>query len=286
LTVHFFRQIIYYKHMKFQQKLDTRIQKINSLACVGLDADMGKIPKHLKGSEFPQFSFNKAIVDATHDVVIAYKPNSAFYEARGVDGIAELKMTCDYLHEQHPDISIILDAKRADIGNTNEGYVKFAFDYLGVDAITLHPYLGYEALKPFLDRTDRGCIILCRTSNSGSGEFQDLNVDGKPLYRIVAERVAREWNVNGNCLLVVGATYPKELAEVRNIVGDMTFLIPGIGAQGGDVEKTVRSGINAQKQGMIINSARGIIFASTQADFAEKAGIEAKKLRDEINKYR
>lgn len=272
--------------MNFQQKLDIRMEKVNSLVCVGLDADYKKISAQEKTRELSQFAFNRAIIDETHPFVCAYKPNSAFYEAGGAEGIEELKKTCDYIHKQHPDIPIILDAKRADIGNTNEGYVTFAFDYLGADAITLHPYLGYEALKPFLDRSDCGCIILCKTSNPGAGEFQDLNVDGKPLYQIIAEQVIHKWNINGNCLLVVGATYPKELAEVRAIVGDMTLLVPGIGTQGGDVDKTVRAGVNSFCKGMIISSARNIIFASSGADFAKQAGIQARKLHDEINIYR
>lgn len=220
-----------------------------------------------------QFTFNKTIIDATQDLVCAYKPNSAFYEARGAQGITELKMTCDYLREAYPDIPIILDAKRGDIGSTNEGYVAYAFDYLGVDAITLHPYLGCEALQPFLARKDKGCIILCRTSNPGATEFQDA------LYRTVAEHVVHEWNTNGNCLLVVGAPYPEELAIVRRIVGDMILLVPGIGTQGGDVEKTVKAGRNAKGSGMIINASRSIILS-------ENAREEARIVRDEINNYR
>jgi orotidine-5'-phosphate decarboxylase len=272
--------------MKFQQKLDRIINKNNSLVCIGLDSDLNKIPVHIKTKQNSIFKFNKAIIDATHDLVCAYKPNSAFYEAQGVDGIKQLKMICDYLQKKYPQIIIILDAKRADIGSTNEGYVKFVFDYLGVDAVTLHPYFGQEAIKPFLERVEKGCIILCRTSNPGAGEFQDLLVNKKPLYKIVAKKVVDNWNKNNNCLLVVGATYPKELKEVRKIAGEMTFLVPGIGAQGGDVEKTVKAGLNKQKMGMIINSSRGIIFASSGKDFVDKAREETKKLRNQINSYR
>src|SRR3989344_4460101 len=176
--------------MTFYQKLDAIVEKQNSLVCVGLDSDLAKIPVHLQSDKTPQVAFNKAIIDATHDLVCAYKPNSAFYEARGVDGIAELKMTCDYIRQSHPEIVLILDAKRADIGSTNEGYVTYAFDWLGADAITLHPYLGKEALKPFLDRKDKGCIILCRTSNPGAGEFQDLKLDsGLPASRWRSRRL-------------------------------------------------------------------------------------------------
>lgn len=272
--------------MTFNDKLYKIIKKNNSLVCVGLDSDIDKIPLHIRNGQHPQFTFNKAIIDATADLVCAYKPNTAFYEQRGKGGIEALKMTCDYLKEKYPEIVIIIDAKRADIGNTNNGYVQFIFEYLGADAVTLHPYLGKEALMPFLEQKDKGCIILCRTSNKGAGEFQDLESNGKKIYQIVAEKVSKEWNFNNNCLLVVGATYPQELAEIRKITGDMIFLVPGIGAQGGDVEKTVNAGLNSNKAGMIINSSRGIIFASEEKDFAEKAREEAKKLRDEINKYR
>ncbi|MDO9028515.1 MAG: orotidine-5'-phosphate decarboxylase [Candidatus Roizmanbacteria bacterium] len=269
----------------FQQKLDMIVKKNQSLLCVGLDSDINKIPDFIRNGEHPQSTFNKLIIDATHDLVCAYKPNSAFYEARGEEGIKELKMTCDYLKNNYLEIPIILDAKRADIGSTNKGYIKYAYDYLGVDAITVHPYLGREALQPFLDLKDKGCIILCKTSNLGSDEFQNLYLshgrgqDRKPLYQIVAENVVNKWNTNKNCLLVVGATYPDELKQVRKIIGDMTLLIPGIGAQGGDLEATLKAGLNSKKQGLIINSSRGIIFAKSPRD-------EAKKLKQDINQYR
>lgn len=270
----------------FREKLDAIVAKHNSLLCVGLDSDVDKVPKHILSGEHPQTTFNTAIVDATAHLVCAFKPNMAFYESRGLPGMEAIKRTCDYIRQTYPDIPIILDAKRADIGNTNDGYAKFVFDYLGVDAITLHPYLGREALAPFLSRKDKGCIILCRTSNSGAREFQDLAVEGKPLYQRVAENVSTTWNTNGNCALVVGATYPTELAIVRHIVGDMPILIPGIGAQGGDVEKTVKAGIDRSDKNAIINVSRSIIFASSGEDFAEKAREEAQKLRDQINIWR
>lgn len=270
----------------FYQKLAEISKKQQSLLCVGLDSELDKLPESVKQEQYPQSSFNKAIIEATHDLVSSYKPNTAFYEARGEQGISELKMTCDYLRERHPEIVIILDAKRADIGNTNNGYVTFAFDYLGVDAVTLHPYLGREAIQPFLDRTDKGSIILCRTSNPGSGEFQDLLVEGKPLYQHVAEEVVAKWNTNENCALVVGATYPEEMKIVRSLAPDMPFLIPGIGAQGGDVEATISAGVDKSGFGAIINSARGIIFASPGADYAQAARAEAEKLREAINTHR
>lgn len=277
--------------MTFQQKLTNIVKKNNSLVCVGLDSEITKIPEYIQNGKHPQSTFNKAIIDATHDLVCAYKPNTAFYEARGKAGIEALKITCDYLKEKYPDIPIILDAKRADIGSTNEGYVKFAFDFLGADAITLHPYLGKESLKPFLDRKDKGLFILCRTSNPGAGEFQDITLDSGnqsiKLYQYLAERVFKDWNYNGNCGLVVGATYPNELKIVRRIVGDgFPLLIPGVGTQGGDIEKTVKAGVDKDGSNAIINSSRAVIFASADSNFAEISRTEAIKLRDEINKFR
>ncbi|MBI5221542.1 MAG: orotidine-5'-phosphate decarboxylase [Candidatus Magasanikbacteria bacterium] len=268
------------------EKIKNIIAKNNSLVCVGLDSEVSKLPAHLKNSEFPQFEFNKAIIDATADLVCAYKPNTAFYEAQGEQGIKELKMTCDYLKEKYPDILLILDAKRADIGNTNNGYVKFVFDYLNADMVTLHPYLGQEALAPFLDRADKGSVILCRTSNPGAGEFQDLRINNKNLFEIVAEKIIKEWNTNNNCLLVVGATYPEELELIRSKTDTMFFLVPGVGAQGGDLEKTLASGLNSEKSGLIISSSRGIIFADNTENFAVQAREESNKLKEEINKYR
>lgn len=272
--------------MTFIDKYNARATAVNSLACVGLDSELSKLPKQFGSSETPQFDFNKTLIDATHEFVAAFKLNIAFYDARGNQGIAELKLTMEYLQEHHPTIPTVVDSKRADIGNTNQGYVAEIFDWFGFDAMTLHPYLGGEALAPFLDRADKGCIILCRTSNPGAGEFQDLVSDGKPLWQHVAERVSKQWNKNGNCLLVVGATYPEEMKQIRSLTGDMTFLVPGIGAQGGDVQATVTAGLNSAKQGMIIHSSRAIIFASSGTDFAQVAAEKAKELRDEINRYR
>ncbi len=272
--------------MSFNDKLNQIVSKNNSLVCVGLDSDVTKLPERFQHHENAQSEFNKAIIDATHDLVCCYKPNSAFYESRGAKGIKELKLTCDYIRGIYPEIPIILDAKRADIGNTNKGYVQFAYEYLGVDAITLNPYLGQEAIMPFIEMTDKGAIILCKTSNPGSKEFQDLNIGDKKLYEIVAEKVATVWNASGNCSLVVGATYPEELKVVRELVGDMTILVPGVGSQGGDVEKTIKAGLNSKNAGLIINSSRSILFASSTDNFAEKARQETVKLRDTINKYR
>ena len=299
----------------FRQMLEAQWSRGN-FVCVGLDSEFGKIPESARrsGNECDVsvantiVAFNLAIVEATKDLVCAYKPNAAFYEAYGDEGIGALQRTIVDIHAIAPDVPVILDAKRADIGNTNAGYVDAAFGFLRADAITVHPYLGAEALQPFLARAEKGVIVLCRTSNPGAGEFQDLpvaidNEEGKflaealgiepkmygyvaKLYQHVAYRVAKHWNKNGNCALVVGATYPNELREVRELVGDMPILIPGIGAQGGDVEKTVSAGKDSRGQGMIINSSRGVIFASKGTDFAEAARRETEKLRDTINQYR
>lgn len=269
-------------------KYNSRADKADSLACVGLDADFEKLPPRFLKEEFPQFSFNKYIIERTHEFAAAFKANIAFYEARGEQGLKELKLTMDYLRQTHPDIFTICDAKRADIGNTNRGYVTSILDWLGFDAMTLHPYLGREALEPFLSRPDKGAIILCRTSNPGAGEFQDVMVGdpvaqgsgaAKPLWQIVAEKVRDEWNENDNCLLVVGATYPEEMRKIRTLVGEMTFLVPGVGAQGGELGSAVQAGLNKAKKGMIINSSRGVIFT-------EDPAAAARELRDGINRFR
>lgn len=282
----------------FRAMLEDRWSK-GRFVCVGLDSEVGKIPQHLQiptcaGSTI--LGFNQEIIKATADIVCAYKPNSAFYEAHGERGMQALDLTIRFIKDFAPEVPIILDAKRGDIGNTNVGYIESAFQILGADAITVHPYLGKESLQPFLDQKDKGVIVLCRTSNKGAIEFQDLTIaqfNGNPgcpkftpLYQFVAKQIAQSWNGNGNCLLVVGATYPKELAEIREIVGDMPILIPGIGAQGGDIEKTIKAGKDSRGMGMIINSSRGIIFASSGEDFAEAARRETLKLNEEINKYR
>lgn len=261
------------------QKYNARADQTGSLVCVGLDSDLQHLPARFLNGPTPQFTFNRWIIDQTHRYVSAYKPNIAFYEARGDQGLHELKLTVDYLREHHPDILTICDAKRGDIGSTNEGYVTAIFDWLGFDAVTLHAYLGGDALQPFFDRADKGCIVLCRTSNPGSGELQNLTVDGRPFWEIVAEKTRDRWNTNGNCMLVMGATYPEEIRQVRAIVGDMTLLVPGIGAQGGNLEQTIRFGLNNDGRGLIINSSRGVIFADDPA-------LAVRQLYDVINSYR
>jgi orotidine-5'-phosphate decarboxylase len=261
--------------MTFKAKLDRAIDRTDSLLCIGLDPDRTKLPPHTG-----QFEFNRRIIDATADLASVYKPNPAFYEALGLPGIQALKDTCDYLRQHHPDTPIIIDSKRADIGNTNQGYTEYIFDYLGADAVTVPPYMGGESLAPFLDRADKGIIVLCRTSNPGAGEFQDLRVDGKPLYRAVARAAAGPWNKHGNIALVVGATYPRELGAIRELVGpEIPILVPGVGAQGGSVADLVPAGLGARGRGIMVNASRGVIFA----DDPRRA---AQQIRDEINKYR
>ncbi|MBI5457398.1 orotidine-5'-phosphate decarboxylase [Candidatus Kaiserbacteria bacterium] len=267
----------------FRQLLEAKWEQ-GKFLCVGLDSDFEKIPEsaHIDGTRESLVYFNRAIVDATKDLVCAFKLNSAFYEAHGDEGWQALRETIQYIHEVAPELPVILDAKRADIGNTNNGYAAAAFDHLHADAITVNPYPGREALSPFLERKDKGVVVWCRTSNEGAGEFQDLQVGGEPLYSIVARHVAEKWNENGNCALVVGATYLEELAEVRKTVGDMPILIPGIGAQNGDLEKTVKAGKDDRGRGIIIAASRAVIFASSGADFAQAAREKATALHGAI----
>lgn len=275
----------------FIDKLKTK-WKEGKFVCVGLDTDYSKLPESIKNqpevedylkTEAAIYEFNKAIIDKTHDLVCAYKINSAFYEADPYSYEAMLN-TFHYILRTYPDTPVILDAKRGDIDNTNQGYVKWAFQTLKADAITIHPYLGKQANQPFLEEKDKGIIILVRTSNPNSDEFQNLTVEGRPLYAMVAENVATSWTSNGNCAVVVGATYPEALKKVREIIGDMPILIPGIGSQGGNLESAVKNGINSEKQGIIINSSRSIIYASSDKDFAEKAREETEKLHTEIRR--
>jgi len=262
--------------MKFIEKLKNK-WKEGKYVCIGLDPVIEKIPDSIKGED-RIFEFNKAIIDSTHDLVAAFKPNSAFYEAEGAKGVEQLFKTTSYIAEKYPDIVVIFDAKRADIGNTNEGYKKFAFEYLKTDCITVHPYLGQEALEPFINDVEKGVFVLCRTSNPGAGEFQDLETSNTLLYEKVAFQVANHWNMKDNVGLVVGATYPRELKKVRNISAEIPILIPGVGAQGGDVVETVK----AVKKNFIISSSRSIIFASNGPDFAIAARVEAEKLHNQI----
>ena len=267
--------------MNFIEKLTNTARKNKSLLCVGLDPD----PKLMLES-VSVFEFNKAIIDATADLVCAYKPNIAFYEALGNEGLDALKQTVKYVPD---DIPVIVDAKRGDIGNTAKAYARAIFDCFNFDATTVSPYLGFDSLEPFIQYTSKGILILCRTSNAGAADFQSLRCEieggSRPLFELVALK-ASQWNVYGNIGLVVGATYPEELRLIRNSHPDMPLLIPGIGAQGGDLASTVRYGVNNKGEGAIINSSRGIIYASPGEDFAQAARQAASSLRDQINYYR
>lgn len=262
----------------------------DSLVCVGLDPEIERFPAQLAEHPSPIFHFNKAIIDATADLVCAYKPQFAHYAAYEAED--QLERTIDYIHRTHPGVPVILDSKRGDIGNTAERYAIEAFERYGADAVTVNPYLGGDSLEPFLRHADRGVVVLCRTSNPGGRDLQDLALSdgerdgGRRVYHAVAELAASQWNTRGNCLLVVGATYPKELAEIRQIVGEMPLLVPGVGAQGGDVAQVVRNGQTAAGTGLIVSSSRGILYASNRDDFASAARAAALALRDQINAHR
>lgn len=275
--------------MSFMQQLRDCQSRNASLLCVGLDPEPAKFSAHLSGEPEAIFEFCRAIINATADLACCFKPQIAHFAALHAEDALERLIA--HIHTAHPGVPVILDAKRGDIGSTAQHYASEAFDRYGADAVTVNPYLGRDSVQPFLDRADKGVIVLCRTSNPGARDLQDLIVPdgiggGRPLYRHVAQLVAREWNANGNCALVVGATYPDELREVREIVGDMTILVPGVGAQGGDVAAVLRNGRNAQGAGLIISSSRAILYAGSGEDFAQAARREAQKLRDEINRWR
>jgi len=240
--------------------------------CVGLDPDVSKMPERFRTGSVREnlVAFNKFLIEETRDIAGSYKPNSAFYERYGADGFSALKETIELVHALAPDIPVIFDAKRADIGNTNTGYAEAAFEYLGADAITVHPYMGGESLGEFFEYDDKGIFVMCRNSNPGAGEFQDLEVGGVPLYIHLARSFRDTWNTHGNCGLVVGATYPEELKRIRAEVPSMSLLIPGTGAQGGDLEKSVAFGKDASGKGFIISASRAIIFADSPREEAQK----------------
>ncbi|HKZ90628.1 MAG TPA: orotidine-5'-phosphate decarboxylase [Candidatus Limnocylindrales bacterium] len=256
-------------------RLEARIEAVDSMLCVGLDSAVDRMPERFRSEARPQLAFDRWIIDETHPYAAAYKANMAFYEARGAAGWQELREAVAYLRSVDAGIFAICDAKRGDIDATNTGYVTGLLDELGFDAITLHPYLGAAALRPFLERADKACIVLCRTSNPGAGELQDLEVDGVPLWEVLAIRVRDEWDARGNCMLVMGATYPEELRRARELCPDMPFLVPGIGAQGGDVGAVVRAGLDRRGRGLLMSASRSIIGATDPAS-------EARALRDAI----
>jgi len=270
--------------MTFIDSLKSRWSSASSLVCVGLDPEPAKFPTHLRSDPDSVFAFCRAIVDATADLVCCFKPQIAHFAALGAEDA--LMRLIAHIHTAHAGVPVILDAKRGDIGSTAQHYAAEAFDRYQADAVTANPYLGRDSVQPFLDRKDRGVVILCRTSNPGAGDFQDLDIGGAPLYKHVAETIARDWNGNGNCALVVGATWPEQLRDVRAIVGEMPLLIPGVGAQGGDVESVVTNGRTSNGAGLIISSSRAILYASTGDDFADAARSAAMELRDTINRFR
>ena len=270
--------------MHFMQSLQQAWTRNDSLVCVGLDPEPAKFPAHLGDTPDAVFDFCRAIVDATADLVCAFKPQIAHFAALRAEDTLERLIA--HIHAQHPGVPVILDAKRGDIGSTAQHYATEAFERYQADAVTLNPYLGRDSIQPFLDHADKGVILLCRTSNPGGADFQALDCGGQPLYLRVAETVALKWNANGNCALVTGATWPEELGKVRAVVGEMPLLVPGIGAQGGDVEAVLRHGRTADGAGLMISSSRAILYAGQGEDFALAARAAASELRDTINRHR
>jgi orotidine-5'-phosphate decarboxylase len=264
------------------QELVDQIRKKKSFLCIGLDTDLEKIPSFLLADEDPIFSFNKAIIDATHDLCVAYKPNIAFYEAYGVQGWSSLRKTIEYLNVNYPDIFTIADAKRGDIGNTSTRYAKAFFEDLNFDSITIAPYMGRDSVEPFLEFKDKHTILLALTSNEGAFDFQTKKIDGQELYKEVLS-VSTTYKGSENLMYVVGATKAKYLKEIRKIVPNSFLLVPGVGAQGGSLEDVCAYGMT-KDIGLLINSSRGIIYASNQTDYAEAAKLKAKELQLEMEK--
>ena len=270
--------------MSFRSQLEEAWRRNDSLVCVGLDPELERFPPQFSGQASPIYHFNRAVIDATADLVCAYKPQVAHYAAYEAED--QLERTIEYIHQRYPGIPVILDSKRGDVGNTAARYALEAFERYGADAVTVNPYLGTDSLEPFLDYESKGVIILCRTSNPGARDLQDLDTGGRKLYQVVAELAATRWNSHRNCALVVGATYPRELAEVRAIVGDMPFLVPGVGAQGGDAEAVVQLGQTPAGTGLLVSSSRAILYAGNDEHFAAAARAATRELRDRINRHR
>lgn len=262
------------------QELISQIKKKQSFLCIGLDVDLNKIPQHLLKEEDPIFAFNKAIIDATHHLCVAYKPNTAFYEAYGLKGWKSLERTIQYLNQNHPEIFTIADAKRGDIGNTSSMYAKAFFEDLGFDSVTVAPYMGKDSVEPFLEFKEKHTILLALTSNAGAFDFQTKTIDGKELYKHVLE-TSKTWKNSENLMYVVGATKAEYLADIRKIIPDSFLLVPGVGAQGGNLQEVCKYGMNGSV-GLLINSSRGIIYASNDHSFAEAAAQKAKELQLEM----
>ena len=257
-----------------------QIQKKKSFLCIGLDVDLNKIPSYLLETEDPIFEFNKAIIDATHHLCVAYKPNTAYYEAYGIKGWESLKKTIDYLNEHHPDIFTIADAKRGDIGNTSTMYAKAFFEDLVFDSVTVAPYMGKDSVEPFLAFNNKHTILLALTSNAGAFDFQTKQLESQELYKEVL-KTSTTWNNSENLMYVVGATKAEYLADIRKIIPDAFLLVPGVGAQGGNLQEVCKYGMNDQV-GLLINSSRGIIYASKEKDFAQAAAQKASELQKEM----
>jgi len=262
------------------QQLIEQIRLKKSFLCIGLDVDLTKIPQHLLASEDPIFEFNKAIIDATHDLCVSYKPNTAFYEAYGIKGWQSLQKTINYINEKYPEIFTIADAKRGDIGNTSTMYAKAFFEDLDFDSVTVAPYMGKDSVEPFLAFNNKHTIMLALTSNEGAFDFQTKNVDGKELYKVVIE-TSKTWKNSENLMYVVGATKAEYFTEIRQIIPNSFLLVPGVGAQGGSLQEVCKYGMS-ENVGLLINSSRGIIYASNETDFAEKAREEALKMQQEM----
>ena len=267
---------------KFIDKLNKSWLKSGSQLMVGLDPDPSRFPEELKTQDNAVYEFCKGIVDATAPYVCGFKPQIAYFSSIGAE--TELEKICAYIRSKYPELVLVLDAKRGDIGATASQYAKEAYDRYLADAVTLNPYMGFDSVEPYLAYSNKGVIVLCRTSNPGGSDIQFLNVaDGQPLYMHVAAMVADSWNADRQCALVVGATFPNEIAKVRNRVGDMPLLIPGIGAQGGDIQATVKAGRTSKGKGMMINSSRAILYASSNSDWREAAALAARKTYIAIN---
>lgn len=265
------------------QQLTEQILSKKSFLCIGLDVDLNKIPKHLYATEDPIFEFNKAIIDATHDLCVAYKPNTAFYEAYGVKGWISLEKTIQYINNNYPEIFTIADAKRGDIGNTSTMYAKAFFEDLGFDSVTVAPYMGQDSVEPFLEFKDKHTILLALTSNSGSKDFQTLSYNDKTLFENVLA-TSKKWKNSENLMYVVGATKAEYFEQIRKIIPDNFLLVPGVGAQGGSLKEVCQFGLN-KNVGLLINSSRGIIYASTEENFAQKSREEAFTIQQEMQAF-
>ena len=276
--------------MKFISKLKKRWESADSLLCVGLDPQIDRVPEVLRSKHSPYFEFCKEVVDATHEFVCAFKPQAAYFSAVGAEN--ELEELISYIKRVYPEIPVILDAKRGDIGSTATLYAQEAYQRYGADAVTVNPYLGFESIEPYMNYSDKGIVVLCRTSNPGSDWLQKDETDSIPVYQRVAQQVA-EWNEREQFVLVTGATYPEELGRVRQIVGDMPLLVPGIGAQGGDIEAVLKNGLNEESNGLIISSSREILYAHEKVDYSVdiSQGLTASRqvamaTKNSINEFR